>query len=74
MVEYKTNFNTSRQRKFGTKKAWLRKKGLRQWDDDISKIIADKRQAFNKYISIKKEEDQIDYRKKRAIAKREVRN
>ncbi|KAJ4427194.1 hypothetical protein ANN_24811 [Periplaneta americana] len=49
------------------------KKGLRQWDDDISNIIADKRQAFNKHISTKKEEDQIDYRKKRAIAKREVR-
>ncbi|KAJ4440477.1 hypothetical protein ANN_08618 [Periplaneta americana] len=37
----------------GQKKAWLRKKGLRQWDDDISKIIADKRQAYNKSLPSK---------------------
>ena len=38
----------------GTKKRWHRKKGLWQWDEEISKVIADKRAAFKKYLLTKK--------------------
>ena len=57
----------------GEKRKWRKKKGLRKWDDEIEKVIQDKREAYKKYLSSKKEEDKIDYHKKRAIAKREVR-
>lgn len=57
----------------GTKRKWSRKKGLGTWDDDIAKVISDKREAYKKYLSTKAEEDKIEYHRKRAIAKREVR-
>lgn len=57
----------------GTKRKWHRKKGLRNWDDNIKQIIENKREAYKQYICTKKEEDKINYHLKRAIAKREVR-
>ena len=51
----------------------LRKKGLRNWDDNIEKNIKDKREAYKKFLSSRKDVDKIEYNLKRAIAKWEVR-
>jgi hypothetical protein len=57
----------------GTKRKWHRKTGLRNWDENIKQIITDTREAYKKFLCTRKEEDKIDYHRKRAIAKREVR-
>jgi hypothetical protein len=36
------------------------KNGLRQWDDDIAKIMDDRMNVFKKYISSKSIEDKIE--------------
>ena len=56
----------------GTKKKWLRRKGLRNWNDNIEKIVNDKREAYKKFLNSRKEVDKIEYKLKRAITKREV--
>ncbi|KAJ4440326.1 hypothetical protein ANN_08465 [Periplaneta americana] len=61
------------KKSLGTKRKWSRKKGLRTWDDNIAKVISDKREAYKKYLSTKEIEYKIEYHRKRAIAKREVR-
>jgi hypothetical protein len=55
------------------KRKWNRKKGVRLWDEHIGKIINDKREAFRRFLSTNKLEDKIDYHRKRATAKHEVR-
>jgi hypothetical protein len=44
-------------------------KGVRNWNDHIKKVISDKREGFNKFISVGKIEDKIDYSYKRSISK-----
>jgi hypothetical protein len=51
----------------------LRKKGVRLWDEHIGKVVNDKREAFRRFLSTNILEYKIDYHRKRAIAKREVR-
>jgi uncharacterized protein YecA (UPF0149 family) len=57
----------------GIKKRWNRKRGLRIWDEHIKKIMEDKRHAYKRFLATKKDEDFIDYERKRAIAKKETR-
>jgi hypothetical protein len=57
----------------GIKRKWHRKTGLRNWDENIKQIITATREAYKKFLCTRKEEDKIDYHRKRAIAKREVR-
>jgi hypothetical protein len=56
----------------GTKRKWHRKTWLRNWDENIKQIITDKWETYNKFLCTRKEEDKIDYHRKRAIAKWEV--
>jgi hypothetical protein len=55
------------------KRKWCRKKGLRKWDEHLAKVINDKREAYNKSLSTGSTEDEIKYKRCRAVAKREVR-
>lgn len=64
---------TAAKESLGTKKKWNRKRGLRKWDDNVAKIITDKREALKKFQSTGTLVDEMEYRKKRALAKREVR-
>jgi hypothetical protein len=50
-----------------------RKKGLRKWDEHLAKVINDKREAHKKSLSTGSIEDEIEYKRCRAVAKREVR-
>jgi hypothetical protein len=54
----------------GMKQKWCRKKGLRKWDENLDHITNDKREAFKKYLSTGTLEDQIEYKRCRAIAKK----
>jgi hypothetical protein len=56
----------------GMKKKWYRKKGLRKWDENLDHIINDKREAIKKYLSTGTLEDQIEYKRCRAIVKKTV--
>jgi hypothetical protein len=57
----------------GTKHKWRRKSGVRNLDDELAQIIEDKAATFKTFISMGKQEDEIIYTRKRAIAIREVR-
>ncbi|KAJ4440008.1 hypothetical protein ANN_08139 [Periplaneta americana] len=50
-----------------------RKRGILKWDEDIKKMINDKREACLRFLQTKELEDEIDYKRKRAIAKWETR-
>jgi hypothetical protein len=54
------------------KKKWYREKGLRKCDENLDQIINDKREAIKKYLSIGTLEDQIEYKRCRAIVKKTV--
>jgi hypothetical protein len=55
------------------KKKWHRKKGLRLWDEEIDKIIDDKRNPIKRYTATRSHEDKTEYNRKNMIAKRETR-
>ena len=57
----------------GKIKRKYRRKYLKIWDDEIKDIIEDKKKAHKKWLSSQKLEDKIEYKRKTAIAKREVR-
>jgi hypothetical protein len=52
---------------------WHRKKGIQKWDEHIEKVINEKRLAFKKYLSTQWLEDEVEYKRKWAISKIEVR-
>jgi hypothetical protein len=54
----------------GMKKKWCRKKGLRKWDENVHQIINNKRETFKKSLSTGTLENQIEYKRCRAIAKK----
>jgi hypothetical protein len=57
----------------GTKHKWETKSAVRNWDDELAQVIEDKTAAFRTFVWKVKQEEEIIYKMKRAIAKREVR-
>jgi hypothetical protein len=57
----------------GLRNKWHRKKGFQKLDEYIEKVINEKRLEFKKYLSTQRLEDEVEYKRKRAISKREVR-
>jgi hypothetical protein len=54
------------------KNKWCQKKGLRKWDEHLAKVINDKREAYKKSLSSGSIDDESEYKRCRAVAKREV--
>lgn len=54
------------------KNKWCRKRGTRKWDEEIANFIQEKQNAFNRYVATKSLENRIEYYKRRAIARREI--
>jgi hypothetical protein len=52
------------------KKKWCRKKGLRKWDEHLAKVINDEREAYKKSLSTGSIEDEIEYKRCRAVVKK----
>ena len=50
-----------------------RRKGLDIWNDNIEKSIKEKSEAYKRWLQTKLPTDRSEYKKKCAIAKREVR-
>lgn len=57
----------------GTRNKNYNKKRLKVWNDDIAKLVKDKKDAYLKYLNLKTDENLIEYKKLSAIVRREVR-
>jgi hypothetical protein len=45
---------------------------LHKWDEEIKKIISNKKLAYNRWLNTQKLEDWIEYKRLRAFARKEV--
>ena len=57
----------------GTRRIRNKRTGLQIWNDDIEKIIKDKKTAYLKYLQLKTAESKVEYKYRCALARREVR-
>lgn len=57
----------------GTRKKRKKNKGLSIWNDEIAKLIQQKKLAYLRWLSTKLDNDKIEYKKLCAIVKREIR-
>lgn len=61
------------QESLGTRRAKIPEKKLRNWDEEIQKLVKEKQAAFRRWMSTKKVEDKVEYNKRAALAKRKSR-
>ena len=57
----------------GKYKVFIQNEKLKIWDDVIKLIIQQKNLAYNTYLGTKTTDSETDYKRRRAIAKREIR-
>jgi len=57
----------------GTIKRRNKRKYLKIWDDQIKQLIKTKKKLYKKWLDSKKLEDKLEYKRNKALAKREVR-
>jgi hypothetical protein len=57
----------------GKYKVFIQKEKLKTWDDEIKLIIQQKNLAHNKYLGTKITDSETDYKRRRVIAKGEIR-
>jgi hypothetical protein len=57
----------------GKYKVFIQKEKLKIWDAEIKLIIQQKNLAYNKYLGTKTTDSETHYKRRRAIAKREIR-
>jgi len=58
----------------GTIKRRNRRKYLKTWDDEIKQLIETNKKSYKKWLNSKKLVDKLEYKRKTALAKREVRS
>ncbi|NSM56166.1 RNA-directed DNA polymerase [Wolbachia endosymbiont of Atemnus politus] len=69
----KTIIDKAAKESLGMKRSWMRKRGIRNWDDEIKHVIEEKKKAYRNWLNQKTIESKIEYNRKRALAKQACR-
>ena len=73
MGEYQNHHLTGSKQNFGKNKAFTQQENLKIWEDEIKLTVQESNLAFKKYLQTKTIDNETEYNRRRATAKREIR-